>query len=249
MHRFFLPPEDCAGPTVLLSESDSHHAARVLRIRPGDPIEILDGIGHRLGCRVSSIDRGTVCAEVRTRSNFEASPFTVTLAPALVKHKAMDFILQKATELGAGCVAPIITARTVIEAEPDRQAHRLASWRQTAIESCKQCGNPWLPELHPPVHLAEFLARRAGQFLLVASLRPDTRSFRQWLSGDVAAATRPVLLVGPEGDFTAEEDCALREAGARPVALGPLVLRTETAALAGLAILLYELRLAHRIAD
>jgi 16S rRNA (uracil1498-N3)-methyltransferase len=172
-----------------------------------------------------------------------AAPPRVGLAPSLIKGKAMDFLVQKATELGVACLSPLMTDRAVVRVTPEEGESRVADWTRTAVEACKQCGNPWMPVIEPPTTLSAFLGRRGAGLLLVASLRGDARPVRTVLAGEPASASAVTLVLGPEGDFTPDEEAALRSAGARPISLGPLVLRAETAAVAGLAVIQYELGL------
>jgi 16S rRNA (uracil1498-N3)-methyltransferase len=161
----------------------------------------------------------------------------------LIKGKAMDFLVQKATELGMACLSPLVTERAVVRVTSEEAESRVADWIRTAVEACKQCGNPWLPSMEPPSTLSAFLGRRGAGLLLVASLRGDARPVRAVLGGESAPVDGVTLVLGPEGDFAPDEEEALRAAGAQPISLGPLVLRAETAAIAGLAVIQYELSL------
>lgn len=239
MHRFLLPPEACRGDLVSLDEADSRHAARVLRLQAGDEVEVLDGAGGRLRCRIATLGRKAVTAAVEARGFAPAEPFAVTLALALLKGRAMDYAIQKATELGARAIQPVAAERCVAHVAPEEAAAKLAGWRATAVEACKQCGNPWLPELRAPVPPGELPRMAGGGALLVASLEPARRRIADALAARPAAVT---LCIGPEGDFTPAEYALLRDAGAQPVTLGPHVLRADTAALAALALALDALR-------
>jgi 16S rRNA (uracil1498-N3)-methyltransferase len=237
MHRFILPPERCAERAVTLSPGDSHHAARVLRLSSGDAIEVLNGHGQRLSCRLVRIDKHGCVAEVISRHD-QPRPVSVALAPAVLKSRAMDLLIQKATELGAVRISPLITSRCAVQMEPE-SSEKLEPWRRIAMEACKQCGNAWLPALDPCRSLKSYLAGLARGVRVAAMLAPDSRLPGMVL--DVVSADEGLtLLTGPEGDFTPEEQQALRDAGAQPITLGPLVLRAETAAVAGLAVLQHE---------
>jgi len=242
MHRFFVRTGAPVGEVVTLDEGDSHHAARVLRLEAGAEVGLLDGAGRRLGARVVGVDRRATRVRIE-REERVAAPPRVGLAPTCLKGKAMDYLVQKATELGVARLSPLVTERAVVRLDPgdtDGDAERrVADWTRTAVEACKQCGNPWLPVIDRPVTLEAFLAGRRPGLLLVASLRADARPLRGLLSGGVVDGV--TLVLGPEGDFTPAEEDRLREAGARPMGLGPLVLRAETAAVAGLAVVQYEL--------
>ncbi len=249
VHRFFVSPSVDRGTPgrFTLSESDSHHAARVLRLAPGDPVELLDGAGRVYAGRLATVEKRAATVTVVANRSVPAPP-AVVLAPALLKGKAMDWLVQKATELGAAALHPLSLARCVAQVSADEAAGKVEDWAATAREACKQCGNPWLPRIHAPQSLAQFLAVRPAGLLIVASLGPGVRSPRALVAAARAAAgparaplPAATLVLGPEGDFTADEEASLREAGALPMTLGPLVLRAETAALAGLAVLQQEL--------
>jgi 16S rRNA (uracil1498-N3)-methyltransferase len=241
VHRFFLAPADCHGESLVLGERDSHHAVRVLRLAQGDPIEVLDGAGQRLQARVVRADRWALRAVVEQRSRCPAPP-PVALAPAVLKGRAMDLLIQKATELGATRISPVITDRTIVHVDADGASGKAEGWLDTAVEACKQCGNPWLPRIDAPQPLARFLAERPPGLGMVASLDPAAPLAGAVLDACGASAAGVVLVTGPEGDFAPDEERAVRAAGVRPFTLGPLVLRAETAALAALAVLQHELR-------
>jgi 16S rRNA (uracil1498-N3)-methyltransferase len=158
----------------------------------------------------------------------------------------MDDIVRKATELGAARIVPLVTERTQVHLASDRSDRKTEKWQTVALEAAKQCGNPWLPDLAAPIALPAFLtAPTSFDLKLVASLEPTARSLKPVLDAFTSAHGRPpasvLWLVGPEGDFSPAEHASLRAAGFEPITLGPLVLRCETAAIAALSILTYEL--------
>jgi 16S rRNA (uracil1498-N3)-methyltransferase len=159
----------------------------------------------------------------------------------------MDLIVQKATELGVHRIVPILSERSVSQIEDDAAASKLEKWHATMVESIKQCGSTWLPMIEPPQPVQKFLA--AGEkfdLSLVASLQSDARHPRQFFQNFASEKKRApksvCVWVGPEGDFTPAEMNVIRQAGALPMTLGPLVLRSETAAIYCLSILNYELQ-------
>jgi 16S rRNA (uracil1498-N3)-methyltransferase len=246
MHRFHLPPEQCAGPELLLTGTEAHHALHVLRLRAGDPVTVLDGAGAELACEVSTGGRDQVPLKVVRRTSIPALPHRVTLLQALPKGKLIESIVQKATELGIHRVVPLFTERTVSRPAEENPAAKVRKWRQIAIESVKQCGSPWLPEVEPPLLISEFLARKETFDLsLIASLQPDARHARERFAAYVREHRHPphsvAVWVGPEGDFAPEEVAAIQAGGALPITLGRLVLRSETAAIYCLSILQHEL--------
>lgn len=247
MHRFYLPPDQCHQGELTLSEAESHHARDVLRLRPGERVTVLDGAGHELHCRLNEAGRGGVTLTVLQRNFIPPSTYRLTLLQAIPKGKAMETIVQKATELGAWRIVPLLSERSVVQLAEDKLASKSEKLLSTALEAMKQCGAPWLPRVETPQTPKDFLAG-AGKFdlSLVASLQNDRRHPREYFRAYMAERGKPPndiwVWVGPEGDFTPAELSAIKSAGALPMSLGPLILRSETAAIYCLAILNYELQ-------
>jgi 16S rRNA (uracil1498-N3)-methyltransferase len=246
MHRFYLSPEQCQGDFLTLTGSEAHHALKVLRIQPGARVIVLNGIGAQFLCEVTGVKRGQAALSVLERQAIAPLPYQLTLAQALPKGKLFDSIVQKATELGATEIVPLLTERVVAHLDSKDQAQKLHKWQAVAIEALKQCGSAWLPRLTPPL-APQQLVKRASEFELgfVGSLQAGAQHPRHYLKAfqsEQGRLPRSVCVwIGPEGDFTSEELKLIRSSGACPITLGPLVLRTETAALYCLSILNYEL--------
>jgi 16S rRNA (uracil1498-N3)-methyltransferase len=246
MHRFFLPPEQCRGPDLLLTGQEAHHALRVLRLHRGDQLTVLDGAGGELLCEVAATPRDRVELVVRERRTAPRPPYQLTLAQAVPKGRLMESIVHKATELGLSRLVPLLTERVVTHLEPDAASHRAERWRAVALEAIKQCGSPWLPQIEEPMDLRQVVARREHfDLALLASLQPGAVHPRQWFdrfrSEHRRAPQSVCIWIGPEGDFTPAETEAIQSAGALPITLGPLVLRTETASVYCLSVINYEL--------
>lgn len=247
MHRFHLPPEECHGPTLVLSGGEAHHAARVLRVEPGEPVTVLDGEGREFLCEVADADKRMVRLRVVQQALHSAPRCQITLLQAVPKGKILESIIEKATELGAHRIVPLLTERVTTRLNDDSAAEKGAKWQHVAVEAIKQCGAAWLPKVQAPVTLKEFLARgETFDLALVGALQGEARHPRAWL--DEFEAThelrprRVAIWIGPEGDFTLAELQAIRVAGAKPITLGKLVLRVETAAIYCLSFLHYELQ-------
>lgn len=240
MHRFYCPDLD----TLVLGPEESHHAVSVLRLGAGDALTAFDGRGREVRGKIESASRDAVRFSVLTRHTTPAPAARIRLGQAVPKGKAMDLILQKTTELGVAAIHPVLSDRSVVQLDGDRAEDKAAKWRQAAIEACKQCGQNHLPEVHAPLRLSEFAtAQRAWRGLkLVASLQPEARPLHEVVAAARAAGpcTEATIMIGPEGDFTPAEYGLLRSEGYQPVSLGPAILRTETAALLTVGILLYE---------
>ena len=247
MHRFYLPAEQCRDSSLELSGDEAHHALRVLRIQTGERVTVLDGAGHELICDVCEVTKRTVTLAVLHKNSSPALPCQITLLQAVPKAKAMDYIVQKATELGAARVVPILSERTVVHLDGEDANDKAEKWQQIAIESIKQCGSPWLTKIEAPVTLKNYLARREKFDLpLVASLQDDSRHPREFIQRfrdehKLLPATACVW-IGPEGDFSPAEMNVVKTEGALPITLGRLVLRSDTAAIYSLSVLNYELQ-------
>ena len=244
MHRFYLPPDSGDGPVLTLTDREAHHASRVLRLRRGDQATVLDGQGTVRECVVAEVARDTVRLEVRERRLVPAPACSIVLLQAVPKGRLIETIIQKAVELGARRVVPLLTDRVVSDLEEKAGAKAL-QWRQSAVEAIKQCGAPWLPVVDAPVPLPAFLSRgEMFDLSLVASLQPGSRHPRAWFDAfrreQVRAPRSVAVWVGPEGDFTNDEVTSIERAGALPITLGPLVLRCDTAAMYCLSVVNYE---------
>ena len=245
MHRFYLPPCSNDGPFLTLTDREAHHASRVLRLRRGDAATVLDGQGTVKECVVAEVARDTVRLEVRACRMVPAPACSVVLLQAVPKGRLIETIIQKAVELGARRVVPLVTERVVSDLGEKAEAKAL-QWRLAAVEAIKQCGAPWLPTVDLPVSLPAFLSRgERFDLSLVASLQPGSRHPREWFDAfrrEHDRTPRSVAVwVGPEGDFTKDEVTSIERVGALPITLGPLVLRCDTAALYCLSLVNYEL--------
>lgn len=246
MPRFF-EPDAAQAKSLSLTGREAHHALDVLRLGDGDALTLLDGAGHRFECVIQSHARDRVMLAVKEKVFTPAPPCAITLLAGVPKGKIFEDIVEKATELGAARVVPLLTERTVVHFDAKTAVAKVEKWQQVAVESIKQCGSPWLPKIEPPMPPAQFLARgEKFDLSLVGSLQTARKHPREWLEEFRVANQRPpqsvAVWIGPEGDFTLAELQAIEATGARPVSLGRLVLRVETAAVYCLSILNYELQ-------
>jgi 16S rRNA (uracil1498-N3)-methyltransferase len=246
MHRFYLPPEQCAANTLRLEGREAHHALRVLRLKFGELVAVLDGVGNEFLCTVENCSREAVTLSVSLKNHTPPLPCAITLLQAVPKGKIIESIIQKAVELGARRIVPVLSDRVVTHLDDGNAENKRDKWRNTAVEAIKQCGAAWLPKVEMPTTLEQFLARKETFDLsLVGSLQKERRHPRECLGEFQARHNRLPqsvgVWIGPEGDFTPEELKAIQAAGALPVSLGRLVLRVETAAIYCLSILNYEL--------
>ena len=245
MHRFFLTPDLCRGDCLRLGGREAHHALHVLRVKRGERVTVLDGAGGEFLCDVENAAKDSLTLAVREQKAHLPLPCPVTLFVAIPKGKLIESIIQKAVELGAAHIVPLLTERVITQLDDDGAEAKREKWQQVAIEAVKQCGAVWLPQVAAPIALKELLAAKTlPELTLVGSLQTARKHPRQ-----IFAAFRTEhgrlphsvgVWIGPEGDFTLAELQAIEAAGARPITLGALTLRVETAAIYCLSILNYE---------
>jgi 16S rRNA (uracil1498-N3)-methyltransferase len=245
--RAYCPTTESTPAELRLSPEESHHLVVVNRCSRGDLVVAFDGQGHEW--LTECADPAKSAAVLKVKSARPAAPrsFAITLAQSLPKGSTMDDIVRQATEVGAARIVPLLSERTQVHLDGDRGEKKVGKWRTGAIEAAKQCGNPWLPEIAPLTKFDEFVGHAQDYDLkLIASLHAGTTSLKKALATFVAkhghAPRAAVWLVGPEGDFSPAEMTAAITAGFTPVTLGPLVLRSDTAAIYALSILENELR-------
>ncbi|HEY1898313.1 MAG TPA: 16S rRNA (uracil(1498)-N(3))-methyltransferase [Steroidobacteraceae bacterium] len=220
-----------------LTGTAAHHVTRVLRLRVGDPLVLFDAAGGEYTASVGALSRDTVRVTVgEYREVNRESPLHVTLAQGISRGERMDVVVQKATELGVQHIVPLLAERTVVRLDEAQAAKRLRHWRAIAVAACEQCGRNQLPEISAPMSLQDFLVSDYPQGLRLV-LSPHGGMKAQELPASAAAT----LLIGPEGGLSDAEQAAARAAQFTGLVLGPRILRTETAALAALAVIQQQL--------
>jgi 16S rRNA (uracil1498-N3)-methyltransferase len=235
MPRFYTPPPLPLSGTFDLPPDAAHHASRVLRLRVGDSVEIFDGIGNECQGQISDLGgkRVTVSEITSTGSNRE-SPLHVVLAQALSGGEKMDWIIQKATELGINEIQPLATDRSVAKLPAERVQKRLEHWQQVAVSACEQCGRNVLPGIYAPMDIMVWLQQTKSGPDAKYILLPEGEAS---LHDQAKPQGKAVLLVGAEGGFSQAETTAALQCGYIPIRIGTRVMRTETAAIAGLTVL------------
>lgn len=232
--RIYTAQELRAGREVLLPEQAGEHVARVLRLDRGHPLILINGDGREYDAQLSSLAKRSVTAMITTAREVDReTPLTLTLAQSIARGEKMDWILQKATELGVSHIVPLITERTEVKLDEERAERRMAHWISVIESACEQCGRTTLPSLAPPRKLDRWLAVLDDDAVRVV-LTPDGETSVRQLP---ATNDRLIMVVGPEGGLTEQDVLMLRQAGFYGLRLGPRVLRTETAGLAGIAAL------------
>src|SRR6266513_2797143 len=211
MHRFYISPENWNRGALVLTGSEVHHARDVLRIRLGEKVVLFNGQGREITAEIADFSDDEI--GLRKLHEAETPPLRcrIVLAQAIPKGKNMELIVQKAVEIGAAEIAPIISDRTIVQVDSESAAQKQTKWQQIAIEAAKQCGQNWLPRMHTPRKLGEFFSALEASFdlRLIGSLQPDAQHLKKILtnySSDHGDRPRSVMmLVGPEGDFTPAE--------------------------------------------
>ncbi|HEY2394402.1 MAG TPA: 16S rRNA (uracil(1498)-N(3))-methyltransferase [Rudaea sp.] len=223
------------GREVLLPEQAGEHISRVLRLERGHPLILFNGDGNEYDAMLASLARRAVSADVTAvRPVDRESPLPLTLAQGIARGEKMDWILKKATELGAARIVPIVTERTEVKLDEERAERRLLHWNGVISGACEQSGRTRLPLLEPPQRLDRWLASLDADSALRLALLPD---------GDIEARALPtmtngaIVCVGPEGGLSENDVTMLRQTGFLGLRLGPRILRTETAGIAALAAL------------
>jgi 16S rRNA (uracil1498-N3)-methyltransferase len=226
--RFFCPAPLQAGTSVTLPEEAAHHATRVLRLAPGAAVILFDGAGQSCAGRIASLRPAVSVELTETLPPEPEPPCRVTLVQALASGDKMDWVIQKAVELGVHAVVPVAARRSVLKLDGARAEKRVAHWRKIAIAACEQSGRSRVPAVSDIQPLNQWLARATGGWVLAPAAG-------QALRAHAPAPAELNLLVGPESGWEPAELEAMQARGVVPLRLGPRILRTETAGLAALA--------------
>ncbi len=240
MVQFYLPPDrwKSEDAELHLEGDEARHARDVFRLAPGDPIRIFDGLGSAAEARIRSASKSALGLQIEKKLPSDpAPPVRIDLAQALVPHETMDEIVRQASELGAARIWPVLCERSIVRLDAEKRISKLEHWKKTALAACKQCDRNTLPEVMPVVTAKE-LAEHFLEYDAVLAACPVAPEGR--LDSWAAAAVRPrriLVAIGPEGDFSPAEMKLFKERGAASVTLGPLILRSDTAAAAALAVL------------
>jgi len=233
MPRFHCPGDLSVGGSIELPAGAARHV-QVLRMQPGHTLTLFNGDGHEYTALIERMGRSDVVVHVRSREPVDReAPRAVHLAVGMPANERMDWLVEKATELGVASLQPLATARAVLKLQPERAQKKQAHWQSVAESACEQCGRNRVPLIHPVADVAGWLARVRSEphARFILSPRQGSGSLH------TLAAASALVLSGPEGGLTPEEEQAAVAAGFQPVKLGERVLRAETAPLAALTLL------------
>lgn len=229
LSRFFIDAPLSLGQHEL-PETQAHYIGRVLRHAVGDALQLFDGSGQEFLGELIEVGKKSVRVELRESfAGLAESPLRIHLGQGLSRGERMDWAIQKASELGASEISPIVSERCEVRLKDERADKRMAHWRQVAISACEQCGRSLVPTIHPPIALADWLERVAAELKLV--LHP--------VAEPLASHARPeslAFLIGPEGGLAEAEVARAKAHGFHAARLGPRVLRTETAPVVALSV-------------
>ena len=232
--RLYQPGHYQTGDTLSLDEDALRHAVQVLRLRSGDAVRLFNGLGGEFAAVLAEVGRRKASVTVGEFAQVEVeSPLAITLWQGISRGERMDYTIQKAVELGVHIIQPVFTQRSV-DLKDDRAEKRQHHWQRVAISACEQCGRNRIPDIRPPQSLLSLLDVHAAQG---DALRLFLDSHAATPLPDTLATPKVILLAGPEGGFAEDERHAIAAAGFQATLLGPRVLRTETAAVAALAVI------------
>jgi 16S rRNA (uracil1498-N3)-methyltransferase len=236
--RFYFPAELPRQGVVELPAAAAHHALKVLRLAPGEPLILFDGTGGELQARLDIRGRAAFAVDGVWQAVSRESALGVVLVQALASGDKMDWVIQKAVELGVAGVMPVQAERSVLKLGGERADKRIVHWQQVIVAACEQCGRNRLPFVTPIQTLAAYLgASRDVRRLILAPGGERLAAVVAALKPESAPSASLHLLVGPEGGWSEAELAQAVRAGCQPVGFGPRILRTETAGLAALAAL------------
>jgi 16S rRNA (uracil1498-N3)-methyltransferase len=232
--RVYVDEDLAIGQRLTVEGSAGNHIVRVLRSRVGDELTIFNGRGGEYGASIEEIRRDIVQVSVREhRQEERESAFELTLAQGISRGERMDWVVQKATELGVTRIVPLFTERSVVHLDEKQAAKKVQHWRGIAVSACEQSGRNVVPEITVPVTLYGLLERPFGTGISLL-LSPTAEQRIVDIAGSPKGAT---VLIGPEGGLAQAEQAAALRSGFTAVRMGPRVLRTETAAVCALSLL------------
>lgn len=240
MSRFFVHKDSVKDNTITITGEEAHHIADVMRLKAGDEVTTFDGTGKEYSGVIKESGKKSVVIEVRSvrQAKRNDSP-KIILIQAIPKKEKMDYLVEKATELGVDSITPVFTERTIPDWGEDKKASRVARWRKIALEASKQCGRPEIPEIRDIADFSEIIKKTDADGLkLIAALQDKTESIKKALVGFKGG--RIYIAIGPEGDFTPGEVGEASKWGFKPVSLGPRVLKSDTAGLFAISVIGHE---------
>ena len=242
MPVYFIQSQSIQNDVIILTGDLAHHLRDVLRCRPGETLDLADEKRNRYRVSVDQITKQLIRAKILKKDVPRSQPaFTVILAQAVLKGKKMDWVIQKATELGVTTLIPVVTERTIARPRSERESHQTDRWQAIAQEAAQQCGRLATPSVQSTVTLDSLLKNPPESSLKLVLWEAEQGQSLKSALHNLKDKKSISILIGPEGGFPPQEIEKTRKAGWVSVSLGPRILRAETAGMAVLAILEYEL--------
>lgn len=240
MPRFYVPNPRIEQGLLKVEGSEVRHIRRVLRLRVGDRLIVFDGSAKEYeGIIVEETPSSVVIKLQDVLSPQRESPLEITLAQSLLKGEKMEYLIQKATELGVRKIVPFFSSRSVPLLDKSKKLRRYHRWEKIAIEACKQCGRVVIPKVEPLQNYSEMLGMAGSEALRLILWEKEGRSLKEVLR-EFKGRTEIFFMVGPEGGMNNEEVAEAARLGFIPITLGKRILRSETAGLCLLSVLQYE---------
>ncbi|QGG47902.1 16S rRNA (uracil(1498)-N(3))-methyltransferase [Heliorestis convoluta] len=243
MHRFLFNSKHLPAETIWLDEEESRHLTKVLRLNEGDEIIAFDGQGQEFHAIVVEISSKRVAIGQLNPTGFtREAPLAIHLVQGIAKGEKMDWVVQKATELGVHRITPLFTERTIVQLDEKRSRERQERWQKIAREAAKQSWRTLVPQVDVPQKLQQWYENiNPTEPLLIPWEEEKSKGMKKTLQSWTEVPRKVTLLIGPEGGLTEAEVAPAFQKGAISLRLGPRILRTETAGLAAIAALMYEL--------
>lgn len=240
MQRYFVCPEQIKGNRVTISGDDAHHISRVMRFHPGDEVIVCDNSGREFHVRLETFQENEVTGLITNVQTVVSEPrMRVTLAQSLLKGDKLDWIIQKSTELGVYEILPFKSERSVVRLSGTKAVKRRERWQKITKEASEQAHRGRIPVVSVPIEWQDLLDRARAFDLALIPYESERSLALTALSEILPKVASCLVIIGPEGGFTAREVAAARKAGVRSVHLGPRILRAETAALASISCMMF----------
>ncbi len=229
-YRFYHTENICPGKTYLLDETNSYQIIKVLRLKPDNEVWLFNNTPFEFKATIKSINKKVVIVTIIEQYlNNKESPCKIHLVQAIAKGQKMDYIIQKAVELGISTITPLITERTIVNIPEEKMPQRTEHWQKIIIHACSQCGRSIVPAIYPPIAFKEWCIKNQTTIKIV--LNP----YSNLAITEIPVENNVSLIIGPEGGFSTEEITWAKQHNCLEVSLGPRTLRTETASIVAIA--------------
>ena len=243
MSGFFVAPENVSEDTILISGSDVNHIKNVMRMKAGDVLNVSDGTGFTYACELLGFEEDGICLKILSRE-FSGSELKtkISLFQGLPKKDKMELIIQKAVELGVYEIYPVINERTIVKIDEKKIKSKVERWNKISEAAAKQSGRAIIPVIHEPIKFnkALTLATEKCNTVLIPYENADGMGYSDRCLDEAVHADSSAIFIGPEGGFSMEEVDLAKEANAKVISLGSRILRTETAGMTVLSIMMFK---------